>query len=829
MRKILSFILSFGIVCTMLVVPDITASAALGIDKEFEVSLLAALDIVPGYPDNYKANEAVDAKTFLTDAYKMGGITNIDVDTAMRKYGIVDDTKVSTITALKVIFDVIDYDEVVKVNKYDYNRVVSTYGLFNGTNVKFDSKSITYEQMVMLFYNALNLKALNQEDKGLVEKDKTVMEYYLNVYEGKGILTANADTAIDGGILTSKSEVRIGTDTYAQCNTYSSHLLGCHVKFYYYESDRGDDGAIIKWIDTSKQNTILTVYGCDVNSYTENTVRYESGNHERSLKLDKNTLFVYNGKVVLDGTVTMDNLKSETAKIDFIDNNGNGAYDIMNIMDYQYYYVDAIGGDKKTVNDYKAKTSIDLDGDNIDNLYIYKDGRAVDISQVTEGSVIAVALSNDEKCATVHIITGSISGEITSLSSNKATISGTAYYISPAYAGDELKTDKEGIFYFDMLGKLVRSDGLKLNTSKYGYLLFYGYATNEEGPYYAHILTADNTVEYFEANKKVVTNGGTYAPADLMTYLGGRPVERRLVTYKVNGDNKLTSLYLADENYIGIDEDKSFFSLHFKGAGKYRKNNMCFNSKYLIDASTPIFVIPYSGEKDDYKVIDASALVNNQTYDMWVYDIDEYMSAGCIVMNENFIEPENLRTKRSIIITDTYSEYDKEEGEPKVVIEGYQQGSKVKYRLFNNDLKDNRGNYLVRNLSEGDVIQVGVNADNEVNVVQLLFKANEGRMPITNGSDTPNKYWEGGSAIMPDLYLSYGIVADRSTSVILLDTDGNDSVVTKEPHKIGNQTTVYVYENGAVRTGSKTDITRYSHVYAQEYQGNLQEVIIVKE
>ncbi len=254
---------------------------------------------------------------------------------------------------------------------------------------------------------------------------------------------------------------------------------------------------------------------------------------------------------------------------------------------------------------------------------------------------------------------------------------------------------------------------------------------------------------------------------------------------------------------------------------------MCFNSKYLLDSTIPIFVIPYNDDKEDYTIMDSASLINNTTYDIAVYDIDDYMYASCVVLKENFAEPENMRSKRSLIITDVFSGVN-DDDEKMISLEGYQQGGKVSYSVNNIEMKDNRGKYYIRELKAGDIVQVSVDVKGDVRAVQLLFKADEQKLAIAAGSDTPNKYWEGGTLVMPDLWVSFGTITGRNTNVLLVDADGNDSVVSKDPHKFASATNVYVYENSRVYPSNKNDIFDGDTVYVQEYQGNLHEVVIMR-
>lgn len=161
------------------------------------------------------------------------------------------------------------------------------------------------------------------------------------------------------------------------------------------------------------------------------------------------------------------------------------------------------------------------------------------------------------------------------------------------------------------------------------------------------------------------------------------------------------------------------------------------------------------------------------------------------------------------------------------MLEGYQQGSKVSYMLDDENMYDNRGRVLVKTLAAGDVLQIGVNTKNKINAVQLLYRASTDTLSIAAGTSTSNEYWEGGTAVFPDLWVSTGTVTNRSSDVILVDSDGDDTVVTKKPHKLGSVTT-YLYQNEKLTVSNKNEIAVGDSVYVHEYQGNVQEVIIVR-
>ena len=590
-KRIISLLIALSTVITLFV-PSAVVHAELGIKNELQVSLMAALNIVPGYPSSYDAEAKVSAKDFVSFAYRLIGIDNMNISSFMKKYDLDEESDtIGASTAIKIILDIINYDEIMG-NTDNYFNFASQMGLTKNVGVSLNSSEpLTYDQMVMLFWNTLDMKALKLDGiNSYSYTDETVMEHYLKIYEGKGVVNANETAAIDGRGTTGIGVVRIDSEEYFVGNTITEHLIGSNVKFYYHD----DNEKTLRWIETNKsKNQTVSVYGNDITSATDKAIIYDGDSKSKTLKLDDKYMIIYNGKVS-DGSIGIEAVMSLNSQNYFIDNDSNGKYNVVIINDYEYYLVDAISKNTYTVNDYTAKTSVELG--EADRLTVYENGIRTTADAIKQGSVIAVAKSADSSVILVQILDGLVTGEITSLSSGTMTISGTKYNISPSYAGDALKVGRGGSFYFDNYGRIVRCVGLKEASSQYGYLLNFYRGDDPNGDCFAEILTAEGTRETFTVKQSVNVNG---EKCNLGTALQ-RIEKNQLVTYKVSSDKRITKINTANKSYIGRDTATEIFSMHFKGAGKYRKNNMCFNSKYLLDSTTPIFVIPYNEDKFNY-------------------------------------------------------------------------------------------------------------------------------------------------------------------------------------------------------------------------------------
>ena len=828
MRKRLTALLMSIAMLIGMIVPISGAYAAQGIAHEEEVSLMAALGVIAGYPDNYKADAAVTGADFVTYAGRASGSAVLDAAQTAANYGLGDGSGQITVEqAVKVLFDLIGYSPIVSARNTDAYGYALSNSVLSGVSHTDRTAGLTTEGAAVMIYNALELPAVEFDNLSYVFSEETVMENRLHVYKERGIVTANQETSLSGYDNAGIGRVRIENTTYSAGNTTAANFLGYSVDFYY-EDDRNSGEKVIRWIEPQKAaSDTLIIYGCDIESVDDRSVTYVNSNgSSRTVRIDQNADIIYNG--VRTDSVSAEAMSSLTSETTLIDNGRTGSYNVVIIKDFKYYKVDAYSSDTGLVNDYSTNESLDLDETEYTSMRITKDGAPVSVSSIMVGQVLAAAKSEDGSVLYVEICTGSATGEITSYSSDTVVIGGTEYYVSPAYAGDQLRLGRNGTFYFDRLGKIVRSDVTRGQTSRYGYLMNYYSESDGYRDFKAKILTAEGGVQLFDVKNNISFNGSKKGADDAGYSLWNGQDYHRLITYTVNSENMIASINTTDERYIGVDEENiDAFTINYTGAGRYRKNNMCFNSKYLIDGTTPIFLIPYNGEEDEYSVQNSSYLTNNWTYDISVYDIDTYMYASAVVVHENLIEPENLRSKRSFIVTDVVQAVD-EEGDEGVMLEGYQQGSKVSYMLDNPDMLDNRGHIRAADLREGDVLQLGLNTKNKINAVQLLYRASSDSLSIASGTADTNEYWEGGSATFPDLWVSKGVVTDRSTDVILVDSDGDDTKVTKKPHKLGNVTT-YLFANGALSVSSKNDIAVGDNVYVHEYQGNVQEVIIVRQ
>ncbi len=830
-KRLLSIALTLSMLLTIGVFTTAT-QAAIGIEHEEQVSKLNAFGILSGYPDSgYQADAQVAAKDFTIAAYKLAGKDGDMTEILAEQFGFkAEDKSITVQQAAAVLLTALDFKyEAESYGSYPdgYYQAALNHKLLKGIRLARDA-NLTNDAMAVMLYNALDVKlpevTYSEEGVGLSRGGKTVLEN-LEIYRGSGIVTGTQYAAVNGCSLANAETIIIdNTKSYSLGKTYADELFGYSVEFYYNDEEE------LLWIDARNNMTVVRIAEVDIISLDASGISYYNEKDRRkSYSFDAPT-FVYNGKSVQNPDLT--SFIPESGYVLAIDNDGDGRAEIVSCEAYEYYLVNGKNTANQTISDFETGGQLSLNPDEYDSIKIIKDGVVVTFADINENDVVAVMKSDaDGGVLRAEVSTyAPVTGSIMSLSASNVKIADTFYKVSTAYRGAELAIDKTGTFYLDNNGNIVRFAAGKNVTSKYAYLIAAAVDGYENCS--VQLLTAGGTVETRKVQSKVRHNDQSVSAVKLFERLWGNgKAERQLIIYSLNSKGEVNRIDTANKNnlFSGSDEAADEFSLYYQGRGRYRKNNLCFNSKYLIDADTPIFVVPSSRKSEDYGVIYAQGLTNGTSYYISVYDIDEYMTAGAIVLDELESEPEQLKSKRSILVDEVLTGLN-EDNEKIVILEGYQQGSKVTLKTKEQlTLKDAEGRYYSLGdidgytpIAQGDVIQASLDTEGNLLAFRTLYKADETRKNLVIASnDTPNEYEEGGNVNeFSDLFVLSGEVISRSANVLVVKSD------TKRAHKITNGVSVYIVSKRQIEKGTTSDIGAHDKVYLHTYQGNLQEVII---
>lgn len=835
-KRFLSIVLALTVILSTLTGIGTVAYAAIGIEHEAQVSKLNAFGILSGYPSaDYKADAQVTARDFVIAAYKLSG-AEVDATAEMAgKFGFnADDKSIGVINAAAVLLTALDLKtEAESSGGYPggYRSTAAKYGLFDGIGISDDAK-LTNDAMAVMLYNALDIELpeVRYSDDGVevfLKGKRTALDN-LKIYKGYGVVTGTQYAAMRDCSKAEREEILIDNDaSYRLGKTYADELFGYNVEFYYNEKRE------LLWIDASDVTKVTRVAEADVIGIDAAGINFYNEKERKKKVSFDSPVFLHNGTTVQNPD--LNSFVPESGYIVLIDNDNDGSAELVCCEDYGYVLVNGKNSDEQTVNDFETGSKVSLSTNDYDAVKISKGCTRIAFSDINDKDVLAV-IRPDSSDGVLRVIVSerpAVTGSVTSVLTDGIKIDGTEYKISTAYRGAGISLDKSGTFYMDLNGNIVRFIEGKQNISQYAYLIAVAnHYTDDDCQ--VMILTAGGTVEKRNIYYRVRHGGSVMTPTKLIKALSsGGSVERQLITYSLNSKGEINKLETANKNnlFSGMDEKSDEFSLYFRGRGRYRRNNLCFNSKYLINADTPIFVVPADRKNENYKVSYAQGLTNGTSYHISVYDIDEYMTAGAIVLDELDSEPEQLKAKRSILVDSVYTGLN-DDNQSIVILEGYQQGSKVTLKSGEeSSLADSEGRYYsigtrsgYTPITRGDVIQVSLDTDGGLLAFRTLYKADEGKKNLViSSNDTPNEYEEGGNINeFSDLFILTGQVLSRSDSVLVVQSD------TKRAHKITNGASVYVVKDKRIEKVTTGDIGLYDNVYLHTYQGNLQEVIIYR-
>lgn len=159
--------------------------------------------------------------------------------------------------------------------------------------------------------------------------------------------------------------------------------------------------------------------------------------------------------------------------IRFLDNDGDGIYDIAFVENVNKEYV----VDEITARTYKITDKINGGSKKFDptddEVYVtfYKDGDIVDFDAIAENDVISVVENKNADVVKVYISSDTVEGYVSSVNrtKNQYKIDGAIY--SKTKACDTISRGDEGVFYLNYQGRIVYSDSVSSANGNYAFLL----------------------------------------------------------------------------------------------------------------------------------------------------------------------------------------------------------------------------------------------------------------------------------------------------------------------------------------------------------------------
>ena len=789
------------------------AISALGLQEVAEVTNGATK-----YPDvvsNHWANGYINVAT------DQGMVIGDDVGTFRP-----DDT-ISYAEMVTIMIRALGYEKMAESKggyPTGYLVTASNIGLTKNVPGSGD-EGITRGKVARLVFNGLTIKLMEQVGYGSDVKyevvDKTLLYNYLDVEKITDQVKAVGSSAINGDSNLKDTQIQIGDKIYNIANADVREILGFNVDAYVEKDGKTNEKNLLVAIPVEGKNESVKIDADDIeeiiNEESSKAVRYwvnkDTDKNAKKAAVASDAKVMYNGKA---GTFE-DFKKIESGTLTLLDSDTNGEYDIVFINETVNYVVDeALTSTHKIVDKYGKKTLVlDPDDTNI-SFTIEKGSEFIGIKDLKEWDVLTVTQSKDNSFIHIEVSSEKISGTVTEKDNEKVYIDGKGYKVAANYP-NTISLNDEGTFYLDVQGKIAAVDADSRISSNYAYLNSIEMASGINKVLELELFTKDGKSLLLKSAAKVkVNNSSSVLAKDALEKIGKNP---QLITYELNSDGAVSKITTAKDLNGKIDEDNfsknmSLSEAVYKSAsGKL----VTSSSSVTVTDDTVVFDIP-NGKTDteDYSIRDKKFFINDDKYDVVVYDLSEDLSAGVLVVTSSTGDADE---SSSIAVVDKITKTQNDDGVDIEKLYAVQNGKTVTVSTSETGILVKKSGGETVSLAQGDIIQYKTNVKGEIEKITVLF-------------DVSSKATEAENKISDDLQTYYGKVTKKFSNSFNLQVNGGEVM----NFAIGDADIYYVNtktNNKNVSIGDSGDIQKYDEldperVFVRVYKDEVKEVVVIK-
>lgn len=617
-----------------------------------------------------------------------------------------------------------------------YIRAARNIDLLN--QVPREAGAMSVNSVRSILYNLLTstIRFTGITEDGYARYEKTEVDYLESLYHlrrTEGVITATQYNSYRPG--TSFSEepsIEIDGIRYASTEC-SPDLLGRNACVYY---DK----------DTNYAEIIIPVYNREVEVDLEDVssldkeglVCYDSNSGKSRSYQTAGSILIYNGRAV--ETLDFSSVLENSGSVRLVDNNWDGKYEYMFITCYSYLYVDKVDGWSESISDLHAtENSIQANSSETALILLGVDGEKLEFEDVKSGNLFLIERSMDDVLITARLCAGQITGTITQVTGDDEIYIDEEKYVLSSYAktyySAQMIPGNEGVFLLGYHNEIVvvNSGGSDM---VYGYLI----DAAEDGGFsegiQLKIYTQGGEIKIFHFDKIRLDNG--LKKVDGKTVLSAlsenNEVKPQLLRYSVNEKGEITHIDLAatDFDFAEQPEDERDslrrYSFTSNGAAvtsfNYRSGGKSCAPYFNLN-DTVVFSVPKddtvkTAEPDKFLISDAGSLTSNRNYAFEVYDLNEYGTAGAVVL-----KGEHVTQAKNYMIESVAHGILPDNTEGTII---YTYGSQS-YKTFY--IPEEIEETLPKELCAGDIIELITDEDNFVQQITVVFDASSG-LPVPN-------------------------------------------------------------------------------------------------
>lgn len=742
-KKLICCLCALSIIAGMITCTPIFAD---GYDMTKAVETLKALDIIES------ADSAKVSKDYLVSA--LAGFLYDEPDalgtpeyiarlTGMLTAGEAYDGNDTATADFAVRCAVIALGYGIKAQEYGgnsaaYTRIASELDITDGVSVGADAV-FTMKDLVRLLYQMLDAEPLvpnfgsGSELKYEVKKGETLLSQNRGIYKVEGIETATARTSLDGESGIGTDKVELDGEKY-DTEVDACKLLGRNVRAYV--RDENDTRTVIYIEEYEKRNDILTIEAEDIKSVSEDFSAVEYYKTEVAVKKAKIAdapSVIFNGKFY--GRYTAEDLKPGIGRLELIDNDRDGRYDVINIISYETMVVDSVNTADKEITNYFAydgsiaKLELEPDKGEVEYKIFDSEGKEIGIGAINRLDVLSVAKSkaSDENYIEIYVANETCEGTIDYIDIDGddtiLSIDGIDYLESYhfkeylKYESKELNIGDRIAAYIDFFGNVAYFKKLQEDYCIFATARYDGETDEHRITYMT--LDEDWIVTPF-AEKLKVNSEMMSAEAAYVILSGMKP---QVVKLRENAAGELKEIQTATETSESIDN--KFTKTPLKQYSYRKGTRNTFGDIIYPEEGAKIAVIPkeYTSDRNLYRVREVTAFFTADTdVSVEAYDIDNFGFTNLVSVNEDTTLMDRRANKSMFMVTRSRTTLDSN-GDLVSCVDG-NIGAMRNFTLYGEDETTFAG------VKAGDVLYVSFNSVGAVNYYKKIISTASGVTPI---------------------------------------------------------------------------------------------------
>ncbi|MBE5041021.1 S-layer homology domain-containing protein [Ructibacterium gallinarum] len=781
-------------------------------------------------------------------------VTSLNYMSGMQDGSFRPHQEVSYETALRAVLKILGYEAVIVNNDiYDLSRKL---------DIDLDKQkddTITVEEMGRFLFRVIKAKPAVMSDVDSYRPDSIdYMTKRWNLVRKQGQITATRYGNITTNPAPEYDEVTVGLKQYQVMSNSLQEMLGEYI--YYYAIEQDTENRIIAWWTNSSQARadIETEDICKLSEDCKQLSYYLDNGKTKNLALS-DVVLIKNGERLSSFTVN-DILDSEQLTI--TDRDQDGVLDTILVWKSKEYVVQSVATSSFMLTDQISGETLEVDPEDSERINYFLNDNMATIDSISKDCVLSIYMGNEKQYVSIYINNTTSRGIVNEINMNdgEVRVDGITHPLSKQLqtkietgAVSEMRTGDTYLLYMNYRGEIAwfRTDGA---ASRYAYMMRAQLESGLDESILISVLDADGTIRECKTETRISVfignNGKKYTSREAFEILKNNcdnvkeDLVEGIIKYRMNSSGRITAIYLPvldsqseDEFSLVLDNslnDKDDAGNMVEVSKRYisyvnaaGNSADIINDKYIFNEAQ-LFVVPFDRELADYRTTYSFARGDYRSgqpkYHLHLFDMNSNYSVGAVVIYESEVPESNKDVMYTSLVTvqNVVKLYDEASEEVKPALEIVDRTGTANTYKINENLKQSSNNIngrrvLIEELNAGDVLQIGLNTENELIKFNVIYKNNLDWLYGASGGGTACSTYS-------EYYFLYGTVKINNAPYLLIEGNGYEKMLKVTSAKF----TIYDIDSQSIEAASINDLYPGDKVIVRSQRTTAQDVVIIR-